>query len=154
MSQTDNKSSLTPTDRFLRTQLLAYLGVCAIIAIVYETGLLTEGALVTDTMTGTQMLAQMWMTVFALVGIPLALKLFHLKYVNDRLTGDESRADIALRRWGTLRLALIGLPMVADILCYYLFGADVRFFYLAVIEALALCFANSRPQKKDNQTNE
>lgn len=154
MATSDNTRTPSSTDRLLRLQLLAYLVVVALIALLYESGILTEGALVTDTMAGTQMLAQMWMIVFALVGIPLALKLFHLKYVSDRLTADESRADRELLRWGSLRLALIGLPMVADALCYYLFGADVRFFYLALIEALALCFANSRPQRQNNQTNE
>lgn len=128
------------TQKILKYELWACYGLIALMAVLYESGILLEGALTGDEWAGTHLLTQMWMVVIALFGIPIALKLFSLKYVRDQLQADESRAAAALLRWGTLRLAFIALPMVANMLCYYLFGADVRFFYLAVIDALAVCF--------------
>lgn len=128
------------------------VGLTAVTVIAFESGLLMEGALSGDRHTDTHLLTQMWMVVAALVGIPMALKMFSIKLVRDRLTADESRSARALLAWGTLRLLLLGLPMVADALCYYLFGADVRFFYLALIEALALFFVFPSRARCENET--
>ena len=45
-----------------------------------------------------------------------------------------------LLHWGVLRMAMLCLPMMADMTFYYIFGADVRFFYLSVITFLCLFF--------------
>lgn len=140
------------TQKILKYELWTCYGLVALLAVLYESGLLLEGALTGDVWAGTHLLTQMWMVVIALFGIPIAMKLFSLKYVRDRLTADESRADVALLRWGTLRLMLVALPMVANMWCYYLFGADVRFFYLAVIDAIAVCFIYPSPARCEYDT--
>lgn len=141
------------TIKTLQAELWCAVAVVVGVVIAYEGQLLFEGALTGDAHTGTHLLTQMWMVVAALVGIPVALKLFSLRYVRDRLTADESRSPKALLAWGTLRLALLALPMVADALCYYLFGDDVRFFYLALIEALALFFVYPSRRRCESETD-
>lgn len=126
------------TIKILKYELWASVALTLLICALFETGVLLEGPLCGDS--ATHLLSQMWMTVIVLFSIPIALKMFTLRYVRERLTADESRSAQRLLRWGTVRLLLLAVPMVAGMLCYYLFGADVRFFYLALIEALALFF--------------
>lgn len=128
------------TVKILKCELWAYYGIIAVMAALFESGLVMEGAFAGDEYAAANLLTSMWVVAITLVCIPVALKLFSLKYVKDQLTADESRAPRAYLCWGTLRLMLLGVPMVASMLCYYLFGAEPSFFYLAVIIALAICF--------------
>lgn len=128
------------TKKILTYELWGSVALAVLMAVLFESNLLLEGAFTGDDWAAAHLLTQMWMTVVTIFCIPIALKLFTLKYVHDRLTADESRAATALLRWGSLRMGLLCLPLVANVLCYYLFGADVRFCYLAVIDALALFF--------------
>ena len=57
--------------------------------------------------------------------------------MRDRLIAD---GETALRRWGSVRMLMICVPMVLDLLLYYLFGAVVGFFYMAVIHLLTITF--------------
>lgn len=131
------------TKKTLNLELLAAIALYALIALLYSTDIVAAGALSGTDHAGTQLLAQMWMTVAALVGIPIALKLFHIKYVRARIEGDESRSERQLLRWGTLRVVLVAVPMVIDIWFYFLFGEVVSFFYLSIIEALSFPFLKS-----------
>lgn len=126
------------TIKILKYELWASVALTLLICALFETGVLLEGPLCGNS--AAHLLSQMWMTVIVLFSIPIALKMFTLRYVRERLTADESRSAQRLLRWGTVRLLLLAVPMMAGMLCYYLFGADVRFFYLALIEALALFF--------------
>ena len=62
------------------------------------------------------------------------------------LQSDESHVSRKLLVWGSVRLMLLCLPMIANIFFYYAFGDAVSFFYLAVILALSLFFVY--PSKK------
>ncbi len=77
------------------------------------------------------------MEVLTIVAIPLALKLFKLKPIAARLTAATGVA--ALHRWGVVRLSLLCVPMVVNIVSYYLF-MWVGFAYLAIILLLSLFF--------------
>ncbi len=77
------------------------------------------------------------MEVLTIVAIPLALKLFKLKPIATRLTATTGVA--ALRLWGVVRLSMLCVPMVINIVSYYLF-MWVGFAYLAIILLLSLFF--------------
>lgn len=77
------------------------------------------------------------MEILAIVAIPLALKLFKLKPIANRLAAPAGVS--ALRLWGVVRLSLLCVPMMVNIVSYYLF-MWVGFAYLAIILLLSLFF--------------
>ena len=77
------------------------------------------------------------MEVLTIVAIPLALKLFKLKPIAARLAATTGVS--ALRLWGVVRLLLLCVPMVINIVSYYLF-MWVGFAYLAIILLLSIFF--------------
>lgn len=76
------------------------------------------------------------MEILTLACIPLALKLFKFKKVQADL---KARKSEALLPWGTLRLALLLVPMVANTLLYYMY-MNTAFGYMAIILFLCLPF--------------
>lgn len=118
------------------TECLGSVAILLLLALTFETGLVAEGLWATADGT-TLFLAQTAMTIVLLATVPGALYLFRLRSVRDRLIAD---GETALRRWGSVRMLMICVPMVLDLLLYYLFGAVVGFFYMAVIHLLTITF--------------
>ena len=89
------------------------------------------------------------MEVLTIVAIPLALKLFKLKPIAARLA--PATGVSALRLWGVVRLLLLCVPMVINIVSYYLF-MWVGFAYLAIILLLSLFFVYPSLSRCYNET--
>ena len=89
------------------------------------------------------------MEVLTIVAIPLALKLFKLKPIAARLA--TTTGVSALRLWGVVRLQLLCVPMVVNIVSYYLF-MWVGFAYLAIILLLSLFFVYPSLSRCYNET--
>ena len=83
----------------------------------------------------------MFMELVTICAIPVALKMFSIKFIRRRLSAEGSTA---LLKWGMLRILLIGLPMLVNTISYYLF-MSVAFAYMAVIGLL--CFSFIYPSK-------
>lgn len=86
-----------------------------------------------------EFLTAVTMELVTIMAIPVALKMFRLKFIATRLTTPR-----ALMRWGLLRLLLLGVPMVVNALSYYLF-MSAAFGYLGII--LLLCMVFVTPTK-------
>lgn len=108
--------------------------VVATLAIValFETETLPTGGLSADKASEFVVLTVAELCAVAL--IPLALKLFKLKRVERQLTSPE-----ALAKWGTVRLLMLCVPMLACCLLYYMY-MNVAFGYLSIILFLCLFF--------------
>ena len=89
------------------------------------------------------------MEVLTIVAIPLALKLFKLKPIAARLA--TTTGVSALRLWCVVRLQLLCVPMVVNIVSYYLF-MWVGFAYLAIILLLSLFFVYPSLSRCYNET--
>lgn len=76
------------------------------------------------------------MELLTLAAIPLALKLLWFKRVRADLV---ARRAPALLQWGALRLCLLGLPLLANTLLYYMF-MQTAYGYMAIIFGLSLPF--------------
>jgi len=107
------------TRKILMTECLGSVAILLLLALVFETGLVAEGLWATADGT-TLFLAQTAMTIVLLATVPGALYLFRLRSVRDRLIAD---GETALRRWGSVRMLMICVPMVLDLLLYYLRGS-------------------------------
>jgi hypothetical protein len=77
------------------------------------------------------------MILLTLAAIPLGLRLFKFRKVADDL---RQRGELALLKWGVLRLSMIGDLLVINTLLYYIFGFEPAFGYLAVICLLSMPF--------------
>lgn len=114
-----------------------YTGVIVALAIVllYENEILLPGSF-SDCVNG-EFITVSAMEVLTICMLPLALRLFKFKKVGAMLTADKGRA---LVRWGSIRMAMLCVPMVANTLLYYLFGLNVAFGYMAIICLACLVF--------------
>lgn len=109
--------------------------VCLVVLMVFffEGGVLPSGGLVSDDKSLEFVLVS-FMELTTLCLIPLALRMFKMKRVNNRLTTPE-----ALAKWGTVRLLMLCVPMVVNCLLYYLFY-NVALGYMSIILFLCLFF--------------
>ena len=128
------------TQQILKSIFVATLVVAALIVLLFETNIVEAGALA-----GNENLEFVVLSVVELVvicSIPLALRLFKFKGVRRQLIDQPAQKLLA---WGTSRLLMLSVPLVACVLLYYLFFMEAAFGYLAIILALSMMFV--RPSK-------
>lgn len=130
----DEKMNLKSTQRLLMANFLFMVMLTVLLVALYETGLVepldmsVESPLV--------FVLQVTMELATIVAIPLALKLFSFKAVRRRLV--RGKGD-ALLPWGTARLNMLCLPMVANVFLYYQ-TMSPAFGYMGIILFLCLFF--------------
>ncbi len=110
------------------------VAIVLLIVVVYEIGLVAPSALGDDVQL--VFVLQVAMEMITIVVIPVALKLFALKWVHRKLV--EGKGD-ALMRWGTARLNMLCLPMLINTFMYYQ-TMSPAFGYMAIILFLCLFF--------------
>lgn len=108
--------------------------IAALIAILFETGIIAEGTLAGND------LQTYWMSIvgvaLTIVLVPVSMRLMKFKYVSSAVAQDEQ----AYYRWSILRLVLLGAPLLYNTLCYYLFGCETTCGYLALMVVIAFLF--------------
>lgn len=98
----------------------------------FETEVLMPGAL--EGRHGLEFMLLAGFELLTIAAIPIALRLFRFGAVRADL---EARSAEALKKWGTLRLAVLESLLVGNTLLYYLF-VKAAFGYLAIILLLSL----------------
>lgn len=78
----------------------------------------------------------MLMELVTICLIPLALRLFKFGFVRRNIVADPAKG---VKQWGAVRILMIGLPMMLNIVFYYLF-MNVAFGYMTIIGLLCLMF--------------
>ena len=126
--------SLKSTQRLLMANFLFMVLLALLTVVLYETGVLEPLGM--EVGTSLIFVLQVTMELLTIVLIPLALKLFSFKTVHCRLV--EGKGD-ALLPWGTARLNMLCLPMVANIFLYYQ-TMSPAFCYMGIILFLCLFF--------------
>lgn len=115
--------------------LWTVVALVLVVVVLFETNVLEFGYYA-GTGEQAEFLLTTMLELATLATIPLALKMFKFKRVHDDLV---SRKEVALKKWGLLRLVLLTLPLVANTLLYYMY-ANVAFGYMAIILAIVLPF--------------
>lgn len=131
----------------LAAEMLASLLVSLIIIVLYESGTLLAGYLQDNA--NAEFLSVTCMEIVTICMIPLSLKMFKWKKVSASLKNDDGRALI---KWGTLRMAMICIPMMLNTLFYYLFGFNVTFGYMGIIGLICLAFIYPSTSRCVNET--
>lgn len=119
----------------LLAQFVGIVTAVVVIVLFFETGILEEGILV-DSNSHVEFAFTAVMELLTIAMIPLALKLFKFKRVEAQL---QTEHEVALCKWGVLRLAMLELPLMLNTLLYYLF-LNTSFGYMAIILLLCLAF--------------
>ena len=113
------------------------IAVALIIIILYETEILLPGALALNNKLCFVVATIMELLTIAI--IPFALRLFKFRKVNSKLTENESTRWENLLKFGSVRILLLAIPMIINVVCYYLFTLTA-FAYMAIILFLCMFF--------------
>ena len=122
------------TQKRLMVLFVSIVVIGVMMVILFETDLWLSGGLAGDART-----EFVFTTVMELVTLGcafLALRLFKFEKVRNDLV---SRRETALKKWGAIRLAILGAPLLFDTLLYYTYMKPT-FGYLAIIMVLCLPF--------------
>lgn len=135
------------TKYILTAEMLGSVLISLIIIVLYESGALLPGSFSDNA--NTEFLAVTFMEIITICMIPLSLKLFKFKKISLSLKNDTNRG---LTKWGTIRMAMLCVPMMVNTLCYYLFGFNVAFGYMGIIGLICLAFIFPSTSRCINET--
>ena len=119
------------TRNILMGVFVGALAFTALLVFLFETGLLVQGTATGNSQA--EFVITIAMELLTLAQIWLAMRLFKIKQVRHDLVNGK---EIALRKWGIVRLELLDIPLVANALFYELF-MNTTFGYMAII--LLIC---------------
>lgn len=134
----DNSKKLMPI--FIGAIVLDLL-----IVIAYETEMILEGALCGDV--ETEFFVTLVMEFITISEIPLALRLFKFESVRSII---KSQGAAGHFQCALVRMAMLMIPLMINIICYYLF-VKVTFLYLAIIIAISLVFIIPTKSRCDSE---
>lgn len=134
--------------RRLQITFWSAIVISVIILALGETDIIPNGILVGEYQADFVIMSVM--ELITIVAIPVALKLFKFKSIASRLISEDSLK--ALNCWGQVRLFLLSVPMIVNLVCYYLF-VKVGFSYLAIILFLSLFFVYPSLSRCYNETD-
>lgn len=132
-----------------KLQLIFWIPIVlsAIIIILGELDIIPNGILANDKQV--EFVIMSMMEILTIIAIPVALKLFKFKAIANKLASDTF---LHFERWGIVRLCLLNVPMVINLVCYYLF-VGAGFGYLAIILFLSLFFVYPSLSRCYNETD-
>lgn len=124
------------TQQLLMTLFCAFLALTALIYICGEF-LQCDMTLFDDASRQTKFCVSTLMILLTICLLPLSLRLFRFSRISTDL---QQRQAEALRRWGALRLTVMGLLLLVNTALYYVFGLESAYGYLAVVTLLCMPF--------------
>lgn len=132
-----------------KLQLIFWIPIVlsAIIIVSGELDIIPNGILANDKQV--EFVIMSMMENLTIIAIPVALKLFNFKAIANKLASDTL---LHFERWGIVRLCLLNVPMVINLVCYYLF-VGAGFGYLAIILFLSLFFVYPSLSRCYNETD-
>ncbi len=118
----------------LKVYFFAPIILALILVVLYESEIILPGSLKIGTQAWFIILTVMELLTIAV--IPAALYLFKNKKVKEAL---KAEPVAAMKKYGVMRLLMLGLPLVANTDLYYM-SMNVAFGYMAIILLLVLPF--------------
>lgn len=144
-NKTKKIANMEKTIQMLRTTFWFVIAITLLLVVLYGTELIhpyiySEQA---------EFIATSIMEIATVTLLPLALYLFKTRTAREQF---RERQWQALKIWGTVRLAMIGAPMIANLWLYY-WCHNTSFFYLAVICAICMVFVYPSNKRCENEIN-
>lgn len=122
------------TCRILKIEFITAVLLSLIFVFVYENDMLPIG--IWEAEKSKEFVLVTLLELVTICVIPLSLRLFRFNKIHSRLIADGERSLLV---WGSCRICMIGIPMIANTLLYYLF-MNVAFGYMGIILFLCLFF--------------
>lgn len=141
---------LKRVQRILLIQFILPIVISLIIVLIYETEVFAAGNWAHSP--EKEFICLVIMELVTICCIPLSLRLFKFKRVENKLKDDADRSLNALLKWGSCRLNMLGVPLIINSLLYYLF-MNVTFLYMAIIIFLGLFFIVPTLERCATETN-
>ena len=119
--------------------LVLFCAILALNTLIYILGEFVQAdmAFLGDTSRQTRFIVSTLMILLTMCLLPLSLRLFKFKSIQDNLLKQRHKA---LLKWGTLRLATMGLLLTANTVLYYAFEFESAYGYLALVVLLCMPF--------------
>ena len=118
----------------LRALYCVVLLTAACIAIIFETGLCSEGNLATNEV------LNYWLSLggvaMTIILLPLALRLMKFGHVKKSIAKSEENYML----WSVIRIVMLGIPLLYNLLCYYATGCEPTFIYMALMAVVCFLF--------------
>ncbi len=137
-------------DRVVKTLKVCFFApivIALILVVLYETEMMIPGFNGFNTQAWFIILTVMELLTIAV--IPAALYLFKIKKVKEAL---KAEPVAAMKKYGVMRLLMLGLPLVANTDLYYM-SMNVAFGYMAIILLLDLPFVYPSKARCEEETN-
>lgn len=131
----------------LKVYFFAPIILALILVVLYESEIILPGSLKIGTQAWFIILTVMELLTIAV--IPAALYLFKNKKVKEAL---KAEPVAAMKKYGVMRLLMLGLPLVANTDLYYM-SMNVAFGYMAIILLLVLPFVYPSKARCEEETN-
>lgn len=139
------------TKNILMAEYVISVIISLMIVILFETDLFAD---LKGLYTGFKQEEFILLTVMELVTvsvIPLSLKIMKIKRIKSYLTSDSALASERLLKIGSFRMFMLALPLVANILLYYLYW-QTTFGYMAIILFFCLFFIYPSSGRCESET--
>lgn len=134
------------TRQILLIEFWAPIIICLAIIIPYENDWLLAGALEDDKIK--EYYVAIAMEIITICLIPISLRLFKFKKIKAQL---QSSPEKSLRKWATIRLDMLTIPMMVNCVLYYQF-MNVAFGYMGIIDLLCLVFVYPSKSRCQQET--
>lgn len=118
------------TQNILLVTFWSTVAASLLIVALFETDTIVAGCMACDNQT--EFIVSTLMELLTLACIPTALRLFKIPKVYNSLRDDYLR-------WALARMMLLGLPLIANTLLYYIY-MTTPFGYLAIIILVSMVF--------------
>lgn len=140
------ESALRKAEKLLKTIMYTSIALVTIAVILFESDILPSG-----TAAGSGNEEFVWTVIMELLTIciiPVAIRLLKFKYIYGKL---KTCGGEALAKWGSIRMLMLCIPMVANTILYYLF-MNVAFGYMGIILLLCLLFVSPGRNRCNTET--
>lgn len=131
---------------WLTTELTVAVFIVLIVIGLYETNMLLVGALCNGNKEQ-EFIVTTILQILTICNIPLALRLFKFEGIKKIINKKRGKGHFHM---ASLRMSLLTLPMIANIICYYLY-MNVAFLYLTIILAISLVFIIPTKDRCDSE---
>ena len=127
-------SEIKKIRKILLAEMIVPVVVALIVVVLYEKEILLWGVHAGDK--NAEFVVLTLMELLVICTIPLTLRLFNFRKIREQL---NKHRESALLKWGSLRIMLLAIPMLLNVILYYLF-ANVAFGYMAIILVICMAF--------------
>jgi hypothetical protein len=130
----------------LKVYFYAPIVIALLLVVLYETEVILPGSIRMDA--NLNFLVLSLMEILTLAVIPAALYLFKTKKVHEQLVLNPVSS---MRRYGILRLLMLGVPLVANTDLYYM-SMNTAYGYMAIVLLIVMPFVYPSKSRCEEET--